>query len=368
MTTDIVIVGAGPVGLWTALQIKKRMPSKNIVVYERHETYQRSHVLRLDHWSLLLYSRKNRDSSEQAFYEEVTGKRLSGVQAQFAKSLYIRTNDLEQALREYALREGIRIVYNKIHSTAEAEALHPECTVFIASDGAHSPLRKQLLGDDDVARYDLQYVLEMKFEEEGEPRKLETSQTWACNKQLQFMATDHVGRKKGDSTPVTLRLLLDETTYGQLPAMSFKEPCPLDAPALPKGVKRDIEAYLQFRTDALGTQYREGSGKLSKIILSMYSARKFGFKRDGRAWFLVGDAAMGVPYFRALNAGMMLGSRLAMLMARNGGLDDRKLPKLVARYERRRCHHVAMEFAIAGMKNFFVDKFNAVRQLAARSA
>jgi hypothetical protein len=125
---NIVIIGAGPVGLWTALQIKKRMPAANID--ERHSTYQRSHVLRLDYWSLLLYSRKNRNPSEQAFYTEVTGKRVAGVQLGFANSLYIRTNDLESALREYALREGIGIEYRKIRGVCEAEALHPECTVF----------------------------------------------------------------------------------------------------------------------------------------------------------------------------------------------------------------------------------------------
>ena len=30
---DVVIVGAGPVGLWTALQIKKRMPRAAVVMY-----------------------------------------------------------------------------------------------------------------------------------------------------------------------------------------------------------------------------------------------------------------------------------------------------------------------------------------------
>ena len=358
---NIVIIGAGPVGLWTALQIKKRMRAVHIVMYERHTMYQRSHVLRLDHWSLLLYSRKNRNPSEQAFYKEVTGKRVGGVQLGFAKSLYIRTNDLETALREYALREGITIEYRKIRAISEVEALHPECTIFIASDGAHSPLRQELLGVDDVNRFDLQHVVEMKFEEEGERRKFDMRQTWAYNRQLRFTASDHVGRKKGMTTPVTLRLLLDKQTYSKLPDMSFKAPCGVDAPSLPATVRSDIETYLRFRAHALGTRYVKGSGKLSKLVLSMYVARRFGIRKADKAWFLVGDAAMGVPYFRALNCGMMLGSRLAMLLGRNGGLSPDKLGRLVGRYERRRLVHFGMEFGIARVKNVLVEGLKAVR-------
>jgi 2-polyprenyl-6-methoxyphenol hydroxylase-like FAD-dependent oxidoreductase len=358
---NIVIIGAGPVGLWTALQIKKRMRSVDIVMYERHTTYQRSHVLRLDHWSLLLYSRKNRNPSEQAFYKEVTGKRVGGVQLGFAKSLYIRTNDLEAALREYALREGVVIKYRKIQDVSEAERLHPECTIFIASDGAHSPLRQELLGVDALKRFDLQHVVEMKFEEEGERRKFDMRQTWAFNRQLQFTASDHVGRKKGAMTPVTLRLLLDKETYSNLPEMSFKSPCGVDAPGLPATVRADLETYLRFRTQKLGTRYIAGSVKLSKLVLSMYVARRFGIRKSDKAWFLVGDAAMGVPYFRALNCGMMLGSRLAMLLGRNGGLEPDKLGRLVGRYERRRLVHFAMEFGIARIKNALVDGLKSVR-------
>jgi 2-polyprenyl-6-methoxyphenol hydroxylase-like FAD-dependent oxidoreductase len=358
---NIVIIGAGPVGLWTALQIKKRLPSAQVQIYERHATYQRSHVLRLDFWSLLLYSRKNRGASEQAFYQEVTGKRLGSVQLGFASSLYIRTNDLESALREYALREGISILYRRIQDVAEAEALHPECTIFVASDGAHSPLRRELLGADDIRRHDLQHVVEMKFEEEGARRKFSFLQTWTCNRKLNFTATDHVGRKRGSTIPVTLRLLLDEETYSHLPEMSFKAPCGLDSAGLPVAVRSNIETYLGYRARELRTRYVDGSGKLSKLVLSLYAAKRFSIRRADKAWFLVGDAAMGVPYFRALNCGMMLGSRLAMLIGRNGGLESENLGRLVGRFERRRVVHVAFEFTIARVKDLVVEGLKSVR-------
>jgi hypothetical protein len=71
---------------------------------------------------------------------------------------------------------------------------------------------------------------------------------------------------------------------------------------------------------------------------------------------------MGVPYFRALNCGMMLGSRLAMLLGRNGGLEPDKLGRLVGRYERRRLVHFGMEFGIARIKDVLVEGLKAVRR------
>lgn len=64
---DIVFVGAGPVGLWTAIQAKKRNPQAQIQVYERYTEYQRSHVLRLEHFSMLLYGKKARTLWKKGF-------------------------------------------------------------------------------------------------------------------------------------------------------------------------------------------------------------------------------------------------------------------------------------------------------------
>src|SRR4051794_27571662 len=44
---DVVFVGAGPVGLWTAIQLKILQPKLNILMLEKYEKYQRNHVLRV---------------------------------------------------------------------------------------------------------------------------------------------------------------------------------------------------------------------------------------------------------------------------------------------------------------------------------
>jgi 2-polyprenyl-6-methoxyphenol hydroxylase-like FAD-dependent oxidoreductase len=111
----------------------------------------------------------------------------------------------------------------------------------------------------------------------------------------------------------------------------------------------------------------EGSARLSKLVLSLYAAKRFGVQRGDKAWFLVGDAAMGVPYFRALNCGMMLGSRLAMLLGRNGGVSPDRLSRLVGRFERRRMIHSGIEFAIARSKDALIQVLRSVRARCSES-
>ena len=53
-SAEVIIVGAGPVGLWTASQIKKRNPALSVLLYESKREYICSHVLKLEHFSMLI--------------------------------------------------------------------------------------------------------------------------------------------------------------------------------------------------------------------------------------------------------------------------------------------------------------------------
>lgn len=321
--TDVVIVGAGPVGLWTAIQILQRRPDLKVRLYERHTEYQRSHVLRLETLSTVLYSKSSGNPRKDQFYKEIFGKSLSSIFMRAATgSVFIRTNDLEQALKSYAQDLGAKIEYSRIESPEAVMALHPDCKTFIAADGAKSPMRVALMGPDDEAikTTPLQYITEVKYRSHDRAGRLDLAEQYKTQKLLSHLAFEYVGREKEGYTPVSLRFFLNKATYDAIPDATFAKPLAINDTALESAVPElttDIHRYMKSRELCANENYDEGSAKLTKLTLSAYIANRWATKHEGRNWYLVGDAAMGVPYFRALNSGFFVGSQLGNLVTRN---------------------------------------------------
>lgn len=317
---DIVIVGAGPVGMWAAIQLKKRRPGLRIEMYERYEEYKRSHVLRLEAFSVLLYAKMTGDAAEKEFFTDVLGREYDAAMLMKAKKpAFVRTNDLEVALKSYAAKMGVNINYETVNSPDEVMGWHPECKTFVAADGAHSKMRKAIMGEDDVAldKNELQYVVEMKYQAKGRARPLGTNGMYKTNKLMQSMAFEYIGREKEGVTPATVRFFVDKETYDAMPEASFKNPVRIGDGGIPEKLAKDIATLMAVRKSERGEEYIEGSAKLSKLTLSHYVAKKFATTYKDRAWFLAGDAALGVPYFRSLNAGLIIASQLAYIATRD---------------------------------------------------
>ncbi|MFN7114009.1 MAG: FAD-dependent oxidoreductase [Alphaproteobacteria bacterium] len=361
---DIVIIGGGPVGLWTAVQIKKRRPDAHVRVYERYSAYQRSHILRLENFSMNVYAKKSGDDAEAQFLREVLGEKLANSfkAAAGTGTVFIRTNDLEHALKEHARTLGIETVLRRIDSPQQAMDENPACKTFIAADGAHSKMRMALLGEDAVTDYPMQYVVEIKYQAEGRAGTLDfLSDQYKTNKLLSNMVFEYVGREKEGKTPVTLRFFVDADTYGAIPQAGFKDPLAVNDARLPETLRQDIKTYMNVRAEKAGEVYAAGSAKLSKLTLSVYAAKKFAVVKEGRGWYIVGDAAMGVPYFRALNAGLIMGSQLAGIVTRKYAAPAVK----AAAFNLVRPLDKAWEFTGAHGKNMALRVYDAFRGASA---
>jgi cation diffusion facilitator CzcD-associated flavoprotein CzcO len=75
----IVIVGAGPIGLWTALQIKDKLPEEEITILEKNELYERRHHLRIEASSVPSVSPDSKIYDIVSFLKETRSPRTNDL-------------------------------------------------------------------------------------------------------------------------------------------------------------------------------------------------------------------------------------------------------------------------------------------------
>lgn len=302
---DIIFVGAGPVGLFTAIQIKLQDPSLDVMMFEKYAEYQRKHVLIID-------SDSYKNAHPDAHFQRI----ISGLHGA------VRTSVIEEQLLSFAREIGIEIQYENITSADSILARFPKTPVIVGADGSHSMIRQQIFGDRLDTYEDLQYVVEIKYEVEGAARQLNLLNEYLpAITQTNHLVTEHVGKEKDGRTPVSTRIFVNKATFDTLKdlGVTFKNPLKLiDAKnASTNETKKlfdSIHAWLIAREDLTGEKRIIDSEKITIINLPVYRSESFAVEQHNKKWFLVGDAALGVPYFRALNAGLMSGTQLAKII------------------------------------------------------
>ncbi|KTD65355.1 NAD(P)/FAD-dependent oxidoreductase [Legionella spiritensis] len=302
---DVVFIGAGPVGLYTAIQLKLYCPELDIRMYEKYEEYQRKHVLIVDKSS---YKGSHPDSDFQALLSELTGT--------------VPTNVIEDKLLDFARSLGIEIKYQPVESVQKLAEENPETGIIIGSDGSHSLLRKELFDDKKIVEEDLQYIAELKYKVRGTSRALSSLMEYIPALTLtNHFVSEHVGKIQEGETPISIRFFIDEETFREMQSLgvSFKNPLNLERakcieePGI-ANLSTSIQRWLVARNTLANDVIIEGSDKITAINLPVYRSELFAKEQHGKKWFLVGDSALGVPYFRALNAGLLSANQLAKLL------------------------------------------------------
>jgi flavin-dependent dehydrogenase len=299
MRPDVLIVGAGPVGLFTAIEAKLHNPDLEIKVLERNEEYSRHHILRLEQESLV---------NSLAYRQYPAVRVLNG---------FVPTSDIESTFLDIA--QNLGIVIERGIKVADCNALlkqYPSAHTLIGADGAHSVIRKQIFKDEKKIDTNLQYIVELKYKAKNKTSRLPVATYGPALGQVPYLLTENVGKEKNGETPISLFIFVDEPTYNEIREQKGVRLSNLK-PSSTRMTKllNTIRPWLSLRKEALDEEMILGSEQINGVALNIFQSASFAKKQDGRNVYLVGDAAAGVPYFRALNAGLLAAAITAKTIA-----------------------------------------------------
>ncbi len=354
---DIVFIGAGPVGLWTAVQAKIRNPGLNITIFEKYHRYRRSHNLRIDPASL-------RGTPNHPL--------LNKMVEEFRKKKIIPTNDIEKRLKKLAQRLGIKTIYQEVKDPKKLEKRFPKAKIFVGADGSHSVVQQKIFKSDLAINHDLQYIAEIKYFIKGNGRNLKLlTEAYKTSKLAGAVITEHVGHvNKEGRTPVTMRVFIDQKTYMQMRGASFKKPYTFskDLSRIDPKLRKKLQVWLNAKSLFAHEKRIKGSEKVTVTRLAVYSSRSYVKELNHRKWCLVGDAAFGVPFFRSLNSGMISGTKLASCIdsAFSQGRSHVRLEKLNA-YDSATWWLSRWEIIKAKLKNFALNILHYYTKIAGYS-
>lgn len=308
MSIDVLVVGAGPVGLWTAICLKVSDPTLNIVAADQYAAYERDNPLILERSS---FNAMPQHPKIQALVDEIftkDGKQVSTVK--------LNTNRIEELFLNAASELNIDVRRGPENKIGPLDALKEEfrsAKIIIGADGSKSKIREEQFGAL-ASSNDLQHIAQIKYTTEvPHPQRAHKIQQVAFMKMVRNVVTEvPKNPKEGDATgTMNLLFTVDKSTYNEIKDASFKKPYSLEQ--CPKTLQRRVRYWMNARHET------SDSIKVSSITLNSYKSRDF-VKVDptnGRVVGLVGDAAFGVPYFRSLNNGIRCGTEFAKAAIQN---------------------------------------------------
>ena len=283
----VLFVGGGPVGMWTAIQLKILCPHWKIQILEKYGEYQRKHVLRLSKSSFqnctehellkdfissvlfvsLLYALSSFDSTHS----------LLPLPLAFGKT--VRTSELEKGLKGIAEKLSIPIKIVNIASIDMLIDQFPEADVVVGSDGSHSVIRRDVFQNKMKVYESLQCIVDIKYEVYGAGRALRfIDQVYPTLKVMKFIGEEAVGKPGNDNiTPITLRLLIDKDTFDRVKEASFKNPFNLATHKEKIGadLMESITIWMNAKAMLCGEKRVPGSEKLTVRVQLRASCEEY---------------------------------------------------------------------------------------------
>jgi len=351
---DVVIVGAGPVGITTATTLKALNKDLLICVLDKRELPSRNHGLNIQSDSV----NKIIEVMDKAVKDSPsTNHSLMGsLKSMFVtwKNNFIRTKTIEEDLGQKAREMGITLLRGKDyeltddrlakvmkspeeiqeildHQTEEglpeAERISPQdvalmrifqhAKVVMGCDSAHSIVREKIMGLGLTEDKTMQHVIELKYQTNGATRVRNLRENLEDSCYHGHLDIETMNRQRlEDDKPVTLHVFVDEETFkrfrptidGKLKGVFGNSWTMQEIAKFAETDEKIRDIYHIFCDSLKKVCKREGTPhdeQITSLPIRIYRSEKSVKLVSGRAVILAGDANSGLILARGFNKGLM---------------------------------------------------------------
>lgn len=331
--TNVLVVGGGPLGLAHAWGIKKLNPHAKVVVLEKYKEYQRSHTLIMQHQPLAALMIATNTQQDPV---------LIKLLAQLKNDPHIRTNELEKIFKTFAIDSGVEIKTEKVSRENIQELLNTyRPNLIIGADGTHSTVNDCLFPENNQVKIEFDYVLQLRYEIQGNKKaeKISSVNFYESMAHRGLIANEYIGKydEEKKTTPITMQMMISREAFLKLENATSKNPIKPYADAkgdndskteaksvsdyklheIPDDVRGFVNDYLMHKVRLLGEDKIDSN--LIRISVNeapaTYAKQPVYMYRDIPI-ILVGDAGLGLSYFKGLNAGIEAAAKLFTLLFR----------------------------------------------------
>ena len=338
---DVVIVGAGPVGITTAASLKAMNKDLKICVIDKRPDPTRNHGLNIKSDSV----KKIIQTLEQALNSPESNSNKADVislKAKFSSwsNNFIRTNTIEDELAGIARAMGVDVLRQEDYAVkqdnldqllegpteneqpTELQRIFSAAKVIIGADGSHSEIRKKVMNDQKTDLKTLQYLVEVKFQTNSvaKPRGYaEASSVASVDGDMGFESMNR--RNAGEAKPVTFHTFVEQHVFDQI-RLKDDEGKVIKGDAQHaytvdefrarghenialKDISKRIHRYIQ------NYDYDNFDHKISTLEMSIFKSEESYKKYKGRFFLLAGDANSGMVLERGFNKGLKEGALCA---------------------------------------------------------
>lgn len=332
---NVVVIGAGPVGITTACVLKALNAGLNISVIDKRAEPRRNHGLSIQPDSI----DKINEILETALQGSVKTDQIKSLKRVLENwgGHFVRTNDIEIHLAEMAKGMGIEVLRDAAYELSEGDlnaflspstpsslpdnkrklkSLLTAASVIIAADGAHSTVRTDLgitLADENI----LKYMVELKYQTEGQTQPRGYAESSFFSSRAGYVALEAINRQTSeDKKPATFLVFIDQETHnslrkvddtGRLKGVYGNAWTLKDLQELGRkderlqNLSKTLHRYLQCVNERGGSCVDE---KIVALELKIYRASESVKNFHGKHILLVGDANSGLILQRGFNKGL----------------------------------------------------------------